>query len=743
MIDVLNNNMFHLHNEKVSYVINILPNGHLGHAYYGKKLGKISIEDIQYMTSTESKSAGTVKFSPAIPNFSLQDQYQEVPVYGTSDFKEGLIKVSDEDDSLYLDFQYISHTIKQGKPRSLAIPASFAKEGQVESITFCLEDSFNQLRLEVTFSIFENSGTIARGQKLTNLCERKRKIQRFLSGALDMKNQQFDFLHLSGAWLKERHIKRHSLEQGTVSVGSLKGASSHQHNPFIALLPKGSSNHQGDIYGANLIYSGNFLAQTELDEWDNLRLLLGIHPEAFSWELKQNEAFETPEMLLHYTDEGLNGLMQETSCFIEKHVVNPIWNQKERPVVLNNWEATYFDFDHDKLLRLAAEGKKLGIDCFVLDDGWFGQRDSDRVSLGDWFEDSRKFPKGIATFAKDIHDLDLQFGLWFEPEMVSPESELYKKHPEWVVRHTNSQRIAIGRGQYVLDFSNPEVVETIYQQMKNIISATKLEYIKWDMNRNITQAYSSYLKQQKIDQAEFFHRYILGVYRLYERILSEFPDVLIEGCAGGGGRYDLGILFYSPQIWPSDDSDPIERLAIQSGTLLGYPLSSFSNHVSAAPNHQVQRQTSLEMRTNVAMFGPLGYELNIFELSEQEQEQIKKDILFYKKHQALLTFGRFYQLTDILNQPNEYGWAVYDEVQGQGIICFYRILTEANSSNREFIKLPFVKENESYLVNGEKLSGNVMNRLGIRKPYQFNSVNGDKAQVKGDYQSFVYKLKRQ
>lgn len=743
MIDVLNNNMFHLHNEKVSYVINILPNGHLGHAYYGKKLGKISIEDIQYMTSTESKSAGTVKFSPTIPNFSLQDQYQEVPVYGTSDFKEGLIKVSDEDDSLYLDFHYISHTIKQGKSRSLAIPASFAKEGQVESITFCLEDSFNQLRLDVTFSIFENSGTIARGQKLTNLCERKRKIQRFLSGALDMKNQQFDFLHLSGAWLKERHIKRHSLEQGTVSVGSLKGASSHQHNPFIALLPKGSSNHQGDIYGANLIYSGNFLAQTELDEWDNLRLLLGIHPEAFSWELKQNEAFETPEMLLHYTDEGLNGLMRETSRFIEKHVINPVWNQKARPIVLNNWEATYFDFDHDKLLTLAAEGKKLGIECFVLDDGWFGQRDNDRVSLGDWFEDSRKFPKGIAAFAKDIHDLDLQFGLWFEPEMVSPVSELYKKHPEWVVRHTDSRRIAIGRGQYVLDFSNPEVVEAIYQQMKKIISATRLDYIKWDMNRNITQAYSNYLKQQKIDQAEFFHRYILGVYRLYERILSEFPEVLIEGCAGGGGRYDLGILFYSPQIWPSDDSDPVERLAIQSGTLLGYPLSSFSNHVSAAPNHQVQRQTSLEMRTNVAMFGPLGYELNLFELSEQEQDQIKKDIHFYKKHRALLTFGRFYQLTDIINQPNEYGWAVFDEELGQGIVCFYRILTEANSSNREFIKLPFVNENESYLVNGEKLSGNVMNCLGIRKPYQFNSVNGDKAQVRGDYQSFVYELQRQ
>ncbi|MGX7212727.1 alpha-galactosidase [Enterococcus raffinosus] len=742
MIELLSKNMFHLRNEKISYVINVLPNGHLGHVYFGRSLGKITIEDIQYMASTESKSAGTVKFSPAIPNFSLQDQYQEVPVYGTSDFKEGILKVSEEQECLYLDFQYVSHTIKKKKQRELGVPATFAEEGQVESITFCLEDSFNQLRLEVTYSIFENQGTVSRGQKLTNLGANKRQVLRFLSGALDMKNQQFEFLHLSGAWLKERHIKRHSLEQGTVSIGSLKGASSHQHNPFVALLPECSSNNQGDVYAANLIYSGNFLAQTEVDEWNNIRMMLGIHPSSFSWELAQNETFETPELLLHYSAEGLNGLMHETGQFIEKHVINPTWYQKKRPVVLNNWEATYFDFDQDKLLALADKGKKIGIDCFVVDDGWFGERDNDRVSLGDWDENPRKFSKGIAAFSESIHHLGLQFGLWFEPEMVSPISDLYNTHPEWVVRHTDSLRVAIGRGQYVLDFSNPEVVENIYQQMRKIISSTKLDYIKWDMNRNITQAYSTYLKQQEIHQSEFFHRYILGVYRLYERILSEFPHVLIEGCAGGGGRYDLGILFYSPQIWPSDDSDPVERLAIQSGTLLGYPLSSFSNHVSAAPNHQVHRHTSLEMRTNAALFGPLGYELNLFELSTEEQAQIKKDISFYKKNQRLLTFGRFYQLTDILDRPNEYGWAVFDEKNGKGMIGFYRILTEANSSNREFMKLPFLKETESYLVNGEKLSGSVLKKMGLRKPYQFNSVNKDKAQVMGDYQSFIYELQR-
>lgn len=742
MIEVLNEGMFHLHNEKVSYVINILPNGHLGHAYFGKNLGKITSEDILYMTSTENKSAGTVKFSPEIPDFTLYDQYQEIPVYGTSDFKEGILQVTDADGPLYLDLQYVSHALTNQKVRNLAKPAAFAEDGNVESITFFLEDRANQLRLEVTYSLIEKLGTVIRGQKLINIGNKNRWITRFLSGALDMKNKEFEFIHLSGAWLKERHIKKHNLVQGTVSVGSLKGASGHQHNPFVALAKKGISNQKGEIYATNLIYSGNFLAQTEVDEWNNVRLMLGIHPDYFSWELKQNASFETPEMLLHYSCDGINGLMNETSQFIEKHVIHPTWYKKNRPIVLNNWEATYFDFDHEKLVLLAAEGQKLGMDCFVLDDGWFGKRDSDRGSLGDWSEDQRKFPKGIAAFGDDIHGLGMQLGIWFEPEMISPDSKLYNQHPEWVVRPKDTQRVSIGRGQYVLDFSNPKVVENIYEQMKKIISATKLDYIKWDMNRNITEAYSAYLKQNGINQTEFFHRYILGVYSLYEKILVDFPEVLIEGCAGGGGRYDLGILFYSPQIWPSDDSDAVERLAIQSGTLLGYPLSSFSNHVSAVPNHQIQRQTSLKMRTNVAMFGPLGYEVNLFELSEEERMQIKKDIHFYKSHQALLTFGRFYQLKDIMNQPNEYGWAVYDEKTGQGILCFYRILTEPNGSSREFRALPFVEENEMYVVNGKTLSGSVLKQYGLREPYQFNGVNGDKAQVTGDYQSFVYEIQK-
>lgn len=742
MIKVIENRIFHMQNEKISYIINLLKNDNLGHVYFGNKLGDLSADDIEYMFLNESKSAGTVKYSADIQNFTLHDQYQEVPVYGTSDFKEGVVEVFEADVPLYLDFQYAGHEVKKGKPRNLALPTTFGNETDVETLVIKLIDQENLLQMDVSYSIFAGSSTIARSQKITNLSSKKRELTRFLSGALDMKNQQLEFIHLPGAWLKERHLTRQPLTQGIFSVGSLKGASGHQHNPFVALAEKDVQNDYGIIYGANLVYSGNFLAQAEVDEWDNVRLMSGIHPSNFSWSLTEGASFESPEMILSFTDKGYNGLIQESGSFVEKHIVDPNWYRKERPIVFNNWEATYFEFDHQKLLALASEGKKLGMECFVVDDGWFGKRDCDRISLGDWYEDKRKFPHGIGAFAKDIHDLGMKLGIWFEPEMVSPNSDLYRAHPEWVVRPKNARRISVGRGQYVLDFANPDVVNHIFEQMKRIIAETKLEYIKWDMNRNITEAYSSYLENEGINQTEFFHRYILGVYRLYELILAEFPEVMIEGCAGGGGRFDLGILFYSPQIWPSDDSDAVERLAIQSGTLLAYPLSSFSNHVSAAPNHQVKRNTSLKMRTDVAMFGPLGYELNLFELSETEKAQIKQDIASYKARRNLLTFGTFHQLLTFTEEPNEYSWAVYDRTNNRGIISFYRILAKANGINREYLKLDFVDEEAEYIVNGQQIAGSVLKKFGLRKPYQFNATNGDTAMVTGDFQSYVYQIEK-
>ncbi|KAF1301627.1 MULTISPECIES: alpha-galactosidase [Enterococcus] len=737
MITVTDNRYFHLKNDKISYLFYVMPNHQIGHLYFGKSLGELSETDLFYLSQKKNKSAGTVKFSEENGQFTLADHLQEYPVYGSSDFREGAIEITENTTPLYVDFRYCDYQITDEKKRVLAKPATFADKGKAETIQLRLIDEERRLVLMLNYTIFENSGVIVKNQVIKNLGNVDRTVQRMMSGVLELPTDNYEFLHLAGAWLKERHLTRHSLAQGTVAISSLKGASGHQHNPFIALQEKNSSINQGAVYGAHLIYSGNFLGQAEVDEWGNTRLLLGIQPNYFSWKLVPGGEFETPEAMLSYSNNGLNGLAQESAAFIEQHVIDPQWLEKPRPIVFNNWEATYFDFTHDKLVSLAKAGKKLGMECFVVDDGWFGKRDDDRSSLGDWVVDKRKFPKGIAAFAAEIHELDLQLGIWFEPEMISPDSQLYQNHPEWVVRHP-FERISIGRGQYVLDFANPEVVEAIYKQMKEIIQATKLDYIKWDMNRNITEAYSMYLEQNKVDQTEFFHRYILGVYALYTKILTDFPAILIEGCAGGGGRYDLGILFYSPQIWPSDDSDAVERLAIQTGTLLAYPLSSFSNHVSASPNHQVLRNTSLKMRQDVAMFGPLGYELDITKLSQEEGQEIRTRIAFYREHRELLTFGTFYQLNT--GDKNEVAWAVYDHKKGKAIVGFYRILAKPNATADAFLPLPFLNPHKKYQVNGKVLSGQVLREIGIREPYQFNGANHEQAQVKGDFQSYIYQI---
>ena len=468
--------------------------------------------------------------------------------------------------------------------------------------------------------------------------------------------------------------------------------------------------------------------------------MTGISPAYFGWQLAPAATFSTPEALLYYSADGLNGLMAETQAVAQQQIADRQWQRRPRPIVFNNWEATYFNFDETKLLTLAQQAKQLGMECFVVDDGWFGHRDSDRTSLGDWRVDHRKFPHGMGHFAQQIHDLGLQMGLWFEPEMVSPDTPLYRDHPDWVVRHPYP-RTAIGRGQYVLDFANPAVVTAIYAQIKPVIEAAQLDFIKWDMNRNITEAYSPYLAAQGLPQTEFFHRYILGVYDLYQRILTDFPDLLIEGCAGGGGRFDLGMLFYSPQMWPSDDSDAVERLSILSGTTLAYPLSAFSNHVSAVPNDQVGRMTPLKMRQNVADFGPLGYELDITKLPAPELAAIKANIDFYQQHRELLVNGHFQQLQSLDPDANTVAWSVANADQSELFVGFYRKLATPNTSVLNYLKLPNVAVNRHYQIDdGPIVSGQILQQFGLREPYQFNGANADTAELRGDFQSQLYHL---
>ena len=741
MIEQLNDRLFHMSNPHTSFILHVMQNGQIEQIYYGKPLRGLTVEEIDYLVAEQNKSAGTVKFFEDDSNFTLTDHPQAYPVYGTSDFKEGAIELSSNQAPYYTDFRFVEATTKKGKARNLDCPTTYGDKEEAETLSLRLIDQERQLELILHYTLFCDSTAIVQSQTLTNQSKTDLQIHRMLSGVLNLSSKAYDFTHFSGAWLKERHEKKRPLEQGIVSIGSLKGASSHQHNPFIRLDHQQSTLDHGEVYGLNLVYSGNFIAQAEVDEWDKTRVMIGIHPSQFRWTLAPEDSFTTPEAVLVYSDAGTNGLAQHFTHFIENHLIDRKWRNKPRPIVFNNWEATYFDFTEEKLLSLATIGKHLGMECFVLDDGWFGKRNNDRSSLGDWTVDKQKFPNGLASFANKLKNMGLQFGMWFEPEMISPDSQLLKQHPDWVVKHPYS-RISVGRGQYVLDFSNPDVVAGIYEQMAAIIEETNVTYIKWDMNRNITEAYSAYLEKQASQQQEFFHRYVQGVYALYGKLLTAYPDLLIEGCAGGGGRYDLGILFYSPQIWPSDNSDGVERLSILSGTLAGYPLSSFSNHVSASPNHQVLRETSLAFRQDVAMFGPLGYELDLLALTDEEKQQISERIAFYKAHRHLLTHGKFVQILPNRPYDNEICWGVFSHDRSEAIIGFYQKMARANPAAKAYLPFPdYLKKDRYYQINGqETVSGNLLKNVGLKKPRLFTGVNHATYQLAGDCQSFIYHI---
>lgn len=743
MLTVSENKYFHLTNGTISYIMYLLPNQQLGHLYYGPALN-VDTDQLEELTALRSKSGGAVHPLPEDHLFTLADQMQELPVYGTTDFRQGALTITKAHEPQYLNFTYVDYTLSHEKPRDLNTPASFT-DGPVDVLTLNLKDDAHQLQLAMHYALFADSAAIVRWQTVKNIGDTVQRIERIASAVLDLPTADYQFVNLAGAWARERHITKRDLAQGIVSVESQRGASSHQQNPYTALLAKNGDLRHGDAYGFNLIYSGNFQTSVEVNEWQQTRVTTGLHPDQFAWQLDPDTSFSTPEAVMTYSPAGLNGLAQVNAQFVQTHVVAPFWQKTPRPVVLNSWEAAYFDFDTEKLLKLAQAGKQVGIDCFVLDDGWFGHRDAADSSLGDWHAYGQKFPDGIDGFAQSIHDLGLQFGLWFEPEMISPGSELEAKHPDWVVAPPHERR-SLGRGQYVLDFTNPAVVDNLYHQMQKVIDATKLDYIKWDMNRNITEAWSQYLAAQHRPQAEFFHRYIQGVYALYAKLLEHNPEVLIEGCAGGGGRYDLGMLFYSPQIWVSDDSDAIERLKIQAGTALGYPLSALSNHVTAAPNDQVERSTPLSTRYNVARFGTLGYELDLTKLDEAQLATITQQIKAYKAEQNLVLTGRFEMLQTLADgDHNTVAWALVSRDAKQILFGFYRVLADPDGKALEYLRLPFVDADLTYAISGRKqpMSGSVLQQFGLRLPYQLTGPNVDVAELSGDYQSAVLTLTAQ
>lgn len=664
---------FHLFNDRISYIMNVLPTGHLMQLYCGKKVHDRN--DFSYLIETSARPTTTYLSEEWHNKYTFTHLKQEYPVYGTTDFRHPAIEIKQNNGSNISNFCYKSHSISSGKPKLAGLPATYTEnDNEAQTLTIVLEDELTHVQVELLYTLFAQGGIIARSAKITNNGAETVHLTTAMSLCLDLPDCDYEWLQFSGSWARERHLKVRKLEQGITSVESTRGASSHEHNPFVILKRPSTDENKGEAIGFSLVYSGNFLAQAEVDTHDVTRVLIGINPFCFDWKLASGGSFQTPEAVMVYTADGLNDLSQTYHKLYQKRLARGYWRDRPRPILINNWEATYFDFNEDKLVKIAQKAKECGVELFVLDDGWFGKRTSDTAGLGDWVPNTDLLPNGITGLSHRIEELGMKFGLWIEPEMTNMNSDLYRAHPDWIL-HVPGRHPSECRHQYVLNYSRPEVVDYIYNMLAKILTEGKVSYIKWDMNRYITECYSVALPADQ--QGEVFHRYILGVYSLYERLTTNFPHILFESCASGGARFDPGLLYYAPQGWTSDDSDAVERLKIQYGTSYCYPVSSMGSHVSVIPNHQVYRNTPLHTRANVAYFGTFGYELDLNKLAAEEQEEVKEQIKFMKQYREVIQFGTFYRLNSPFN-GNVTSWMVVSEDKKTAIVGWYRVLNGIN-----------------------------------------------------------------
>lgn len=688
------NRTFHLFNDKISYIMAVLPNGQMGQLYFGKRIHQR--EDYSYLLEMMARPMGSYVFE-SDRTLSLEHVKQEYGVYGSTDYRCPAVEILQENGSRISDFCYKSHTVSGGKPKLKGLPATYTEsDSEAETLTLVLEDKVTGIELELLYTLFAGSGIIARSARFLNCGKKPVHLLKAMSLCMDLPDHDYDWIQFSGAWARERYPKKRRLETGIQSVGSMRGHSSHEHNPFVILKRPTADEFQGEVIGFSLIYSGNFLAQAEVDTHDTTRVLLGINPEWFDWKLEPGEEFQTPEAVMVYTDRGMNDMSQTFHRLFQKRLARGCWRDRERPILINNWEATYFDFTEERIVEIAKKAKEQGIELFVLDDGWFGKRTSERAGLGDWKANPERLPEGITGLAQKIEALGMKFGLWFEPEMVNKDSDLYREHPDWILS-VPERRQSQGRYQYVLDFSRKEVVDYIYDRMAEILGRGKVSYVKWDMNRSITECWSAALPADR--QGEVFHRYILGVYDLYDRLNTAFPEVLFESCASGGGRFDPGLLYYAPQGWASDDTDAAERLKIQYGTSYCYPISSIGAHVSASPNHQIMRSTPLYTRANVACFGTFGYELDLNRLTAEEQEEVKRQTAFVKKYRSVLQFGSFYRLESPF-EGNVTAWMSVSGDRKTAVVGWYRTLNGINMGYTR-VKLRGLEPDSVYRVSAD------------------------------------------
>ena len=731
-----NTRTFHLFNASVSYIFTILENGTPGSLYYGARL--TDKDDYSELLEMKRRANAPCTYEGNLL-FSLEHLKQEYPLYGHGDLRYPACSMRRENGSHIFEFRYISHVIYSGKHGINGLPAIWCSTtDEMESLEVELEDANSGTRLTLYYTICSDLPVIARHTRITQAGASAVTIERVMSCNVDLIDDAWEMVQLNGAWSRERHVTTMPLRPGIQSVYSMRGHSSAQFNPFLALKRKECTETQGECMGFTLLYSGSFLAGVEVDNYHVSRVQIGIHPDCFEWTLQQGESFETPEAVYVYSEDGLNGMSQAFHTLFNRHLVRGKYRMKERPILINNCEATYFDFDEEKIVRIAETAAQAGIELFVLDDGWFGNRNDDHRGLGDWYVNLQKLPHGISGLSQRIHSLGMQFGLWIEPEMVNRDSNLYRTHPEWVMVDPDYVPCH-GRNQYVLDFSRKEVVDYIFKCLDQVLDGADVNYIKWDMNRTMSEVYSR--SHSSLQQGRVMHEYILGVYDLYERLIQKYPDILFESCASGGGRFDAGMLYYAPQAWTSDNSDAVERLKIQYGTSYVYPPSCMGAHVSAVPNHQVFRNTPFNTRANTAFYGAFGYELDLSKLTEDELEQVRQQVTFMKKYRSVFQYGTFYRLSSPF-ESNETVWMSVSQDQKTAIVGYYRVLNEVNVGYRR-IRLKGLNPDEQYRISmdGRWIEGRELMKAGLVTSDYTSGENGEIYNgSNGDFISRLYVL---
>lgn len=684
--------LFRIDTANTTYLFRVAPTKQLQHLYYGARLGEI--DDVRHLVDKQGSGQGTsiALETKGEGKFFPDNTCYECSSVGRGDYREGLVVIADGADSTVCEFLFDGYEMVDG----FALPDLPQSHGKDSTLAVRLIDSARKLRLTLYYSTHADSDVIVKSVAVTNESDSEIRLLRVMSNQLDLPEDDFTLDTLDGAWARERYVNSERLRTGITKIDSKRGISSNCHNPYVVLKKNDCALHHGEAYGFNLIYSGNHAEIFDKTPLHKVRVLNGINDSDFCWHLEPKQTFFSPEATLCYSDCGTVGLSQRYHKFVSDHVVPKQWARRERPILVNNWEATYFNFTEGKLLDIAKKAKSLGIELFVLDDGWFGSRTNDTKGLGDWTVNKMRLPKGLAGLADKINKLGLQFGIWVEPEMVNENSDLYRAHPDWAVKHPSYAPLTC-RNQLVLDLCNPDVCDYVIDAMSKVFSSANISYVKWDFNRPLTDAYSPTLGNR---QGEFYHRFILGFYRIASTLAEKFPQILFEGCASGGNRFDLGALCYFPQIWCSDNTDSFDRVRIHEGTLTGYPQSCIGSHVSASPNHQTLRLSTIDNRFNTACIGAFGYELDLTALGKTDTDAIKRQIEWYKKYRKTLQFGTYTQLKSVFCNSKA-SWVIVSEDKNQAVANLTNTVAETIPA-QEILKIPNLDPQAKYQFETRK-----------------------------------------